>query len=296
VRNLGIATGFYGASGGERIVNSIGITARDMDANAAARDAQGIAEGSIDLLAIHIAEGLPRDAESAQELDMLDAHGLLTAHTALIHAVGLSPSQAARVHRAGAAIVWSPRSNFELYGATADAGAWYREGVAVALAPDWSPTGSDNMFDEIRYAAKVSHERLDGLFSSRQLFEMASSIPARIARIDDKVGTLAPGMMADLVLVHTRSLRDGESAYDAMVAGQITDIDLVVIDGIPIYGRGEYLQKLEVKTEPLAVCGQARALNSEALPDGSFAQATARLTEKMKAVGSQLAPLAECEP
>jgi 5-methylthioadenosine/S-adenosylhomocysteine deaminase len=294
LRNLGLYTGFYSAEGGERIVNSIGITARDMDANAAARDVQSLADGSVDLLAIHIAEGLPTDAESAQELDMLDAHGLLTAHTALIHALGLSPSQVARVHRAGASIVWSPRSNFELYGATADVGAWFREGVTISIAPDWSPTGSDNMFDEIKYATSVSREKLGGLFSSRQLVEMASSVPARVAHIDDKVGTLAPGMLADFFLIHPARPGADDNPYEAITAGKITDIDLVVIDGIPVYGQAELLQKLGVKTETLSICGVPRALNSDALRSGTFAEVTARLDQKIKALGSELAPLAEC--
>ncbi len=296
VRNLGLYSGFYSAQAGERIVNSIGITAPDMDANAAARDAQGIADGSIDLLAIHIAEGLPTDHESASELDLLEAHGLLTSHTALVHALGLSPTQAARVHRAGGSIIWSPRSNFELYGATAFVGAWYREGVTIALAPDWSPTGSDNMFDEIKYAKTLSDDKLDGLFSSRQLVEMASTIPARVARIDDKVATLAPGMLADFFLLRPPAGARIHNSYDAIVTGKITDIDLVVIDGIPTYGQSDYLRKLNIKTEPLTVCGQPRALNANALPNGPFAEVTARLTEKIKAAGSQLAPLSECEP
>jgi 5-methylthioadenosine/S-adenosylhomocysteine deaminase len=294
VRNLGLYSGFYYSQGSERIVNSIGILARDMDANSAARDAQSLVDGSIDLLAIHIAEGLPTDAESAQELDMLDAHGLLTSHTALIHAVGLSPSQVARVHRVGASIVWSPRSNFELYGATANVGAWFREGVTISLAPDWSPTGSDNMFDEIKYASGVSRDKLSGLFSSRQLVEMASSVPARVAHINDKVGTLSPGMLADFFLVHPGNATVTNNPYDAIVAGRVTDIDLVVIDGIPTYGQPDMLQKLNVKTETLSICGSTRALNSDALPNGPFAQVTARLSEKIKALGSELAPLTEC--
>ena len=296
VRNLGLYTGFYSSQAGERIVNSIGILPRDMDANSAARDAQSLSDQSIDLLAIHIAEGLPTDAESTQELDMLDEHDLLTPRTALIHAVGLLPSQVARVHRAGASIVWSPRSNFELYGTVANVNAWFREGVTISLAPDWSPTGSDNMFDEIKYAAGVSREKLGGLFSSRQLIEMASSVPARVARIDDKVGTLAAGMLADFFLVHTGNSSSTANPYDAIVAGHITDIDLMVIDGIPTYGRPELLKKFDVKTEPLTVCNAERALNSDALPNGSFAQVTARLTAKMKGAGSELAPLAECVP
>ena len=295
VRNLGLYSGFYSAQAGERIVNSIGITARDMDANAAVHDLQSLTDGTVDLLAIHIAEGLPTDSESAQELDLLDAHGLLTSHTALIHALGLSPSQVARAHRAGASIVWSPRSNFELYGATANVAAWFREGITIALAPDWSPTGSDNLFDEVKHAAAVSRDKLDGLFSNRQLIEMASSVPARIAHIDDKVGTLAPGMLADFFLVH-HNASAGHNIYDEIVSSTITAIDLVVIDGTPVYGNPDLLQKLNIKTETLSVCGATRALNSDALPNGAFASVAARLTDKIKALGTQLAPLAECVP
>jgi cytosine/adenosine deaminase-related metal-dependent hydrolase len=255
---------------------------------------QHIAHGSIDLLAIHIAEGLPTDKESAHELDQLEAAGLLTAHTTLIHSVGLSPGQLARVHRAGASIVWSPHSNFELYGKTANVDAAFREGVTIALAPDWSPTGSDNMLDEIKYARDVSRDKLDGLFSSRQLVEMASSIPARIASIDDKVGALAPGMLADVFLFRPNSLTDVANPYGALVDGSVTNIDLVVIGGVPIYGDPALLGKLGVKTEPITICDASRALNADALPAGSFAQVEAKLTVKMNAVGSSLAPLAEC--
>ncbi len=296
VRNLDVYTGFYGSDqGSERIANSIGITPVDMTAMETTDVKQRIAEHRIDLLAIHIAEGLPTDEESAHELDQLDAAGLLTAHTTLIHSVGLSPAQLARVHRAGASIVWSPRSNFELYGATANVGAAFREGVTIAIAPDWSPTGSDNMLDEIMYAHDVSRDKLDGLFSSRQLVEMASSIPARIAYINDKVGTLAPGMLADLFLVRpTSAAATGGNPYETLTAGSVTNIDLVVIGGIPVYGDPGLLGKLGVKTEPITVCGAPRALNEDALPAGPFAQVAANLSAKMKTVGSTLAPLAEC--
>ena len=224
---------------------------------------------------------------------MLDAHGLLGPHTALVHSVGLSPSQLARAHRAGASIVWSPRSNFELYGATANVAAAFREGVTISLAPDWAPSGSDNMFDEIKYASNVSRDKLDGLFSSRQLVEMASSVPARVAHIDDKVGTLAPGMLADLFLVHAADIA---APYSAIADGSVSSIDLVVIGGVPAYGSPEMLKTLGVKTEPLTVCGVERALNADALPAGPFAEVEARLKAKMKSAGAELAPLAEWRP
>ena len=299
VRNLDHYTGFYGpAMDHERIANSIGILPRDMDANTVALRRKQIADGSLDLLCIHIAEGLPTDSESAQELDILDADGLLGPHTALIHSVGLSPSQLARVHRAGASIVWSPRSNFELYGQTANIDAAFREGVTISLAPDWSPTGSDNMWEELQYARNVSNLRLDRIFTPRQLTEMASSVPARVAQIDDKVGTLAPGMLADFLLVK-RQVKDQPDGphmdiYSAILDNPITAIDLVVIDGIPVYGDPAMLKSLSIATEPLKLCGTEKALNSAALPNGPFAQVEARLRTKMKAVGSELGPLDSC--
>jgi cytosine/adenosine deaminase-related metal-dependent hydrolase len=295
VRNLDHYTGFYGhAMDHERIANSIGILPRDMDAQTAALRRRQIADGDLDLLCIHIAEGLPSDAESAQELDMLDARGLLGPHTALIHSVGLSTSQLARVHKAGASIVWSPRSNFELYGQTANVEAAFREGVTISLAPDWSPSGSDNMWEEIQYAWNVSGQKLDGLFTSRQLYEMASSIPARVAYIDDKVGTLAPGMLADFFLVRDEPDGPASDFYDILQVKSITAIDLVVIDGTPVYGEPAMLKSLNIATEPLRLCGTEKALNSAALPNGPFAQVEARLSAKMKSIGSELGPLDSC--
>lgn len=295
VRNLDHATGFYGpGQGRERIANSIGITPRDMPATVAARFARQLADGSLDLLTIHIAEGLPTDPESAQELDLLDAHGLLTPHTTLIHAVGLSPAQLARVRRAGASIVWSPRSNFELYGATANVDAAFRSGVPIALAPDWSPTGSSNMLDEIRYANQLSRTQLGGLFSTRQLVEMASGVPARIASIDDKVGALEPGMLADLVLLHQPA--NTGNPYDTLASSQAADIEMVMIAGVPVYGDPAMLRTLGARTEPLTVCRAERALNADALPNGNFSDVQQRLRTRMRALDTDLAPLAECAP
>jgi 5-methylthioadenosine/S-adenosylhomocysteine deaminase len=291
VRNLESYTGFYGPDvDRERIVNSIGILPRDMNAHVAAGVAKGIRDGDVDLLAIHIAEGLPTDAESASEVDALEAKGLLGAHTVLIHAVGLSPSQMARVHRAGAAIVWSPRSNFELYGQTANVVAAFDEGVTTALAPDWAPNGSDNMLDEIKYASGVSREKLGGLFSARALVEMASSVPAGIARIDDKVGTIAAGQYGDFFLLKVK----GANPYEALVGANVKDVDMVFINGVPVYGAPERFAGLGIATEALEVCGVKKVLNIGALPAGSFAGVQGRLEAKMKGAGITLAPLAEC--
>ena len=85
-----------------------------------------------------------------------------------------------------------------------------------------------------------------------------------------------------------------KNPYNAVAEGTIADVQMVVINGTPIYGDVDMLHQLNVKTEPLTVCGSARALNADALPAGPFAQIQARLSAKMKAIGAELAPLTEC--
>jgi hypothetical protein len=150
------------------------------------------------------------------------------------------------------------------------------------------------MWEEIQYAWNVSGQHLDGLFTSRQLVEMASSIPARVARIDDKVGTLAPGMYADFFLVHDSPDGPTSDFYDIIQVKSITSIDLVVIDGVPIYGDPAMLKSLNIAIESLQLCGTEKALNAAALPNGPFAQVQARLSAKMKALGTDLGPLESC--
>jgi len=66
----------------------------------------------------------------------------------------------------------------------------------------------------------VSTHQLNGLFSSRQLVEMASSVPARVAHIDDKVGTIARGTYADFFLV--KPAAKTADPWDAILNGNIT--------------------------------------------------------------------------
>lgn len=116
----------------------------------------------------------------------------------------------------GAALIWSPRSIIELYGETTDVMAARNKGVKIALAPDWSPTGDTNLLATIAYAKAYSDSVLHGLFASKQLFEMSTSIPAEIARIDHKVGRLKAGLLADLFILKSQN----PDPYDALAEAE----------------------------------------------------------------------------
>ena len=67
---------------------------------------------------------------------------------------------------AGAKLVWSPKSNVVLYGTTTNIPLARSKGVPVALAPDWSLSGSVNILDELRFAAAWDKTKWGSTFTS----------------------------------------------------------------------------------------------------------------------------------
>jgi cytosine/adenosine deaminase-related metal-dependent hydrolase len=95
---------------------------------------------------VHLAEG--SDEIAQEEFAFVRAQSLLAPTVVLIHSTALTAEAAA-----GASLVWSPRSNIELYEQAADIRTARAAGVEIALAPDCGITGSTNLLDELRYAA-----------------------------------------------------------------------------------------------------------------------------------------------
>lgn len=300
-RNLDWFTGFYEVKAGqkvgpERVVNVLGVQPNDVQ-YAPAGLGDTLNKGEADLLVIHIAEGQRGDERTQKEFAELERLGWLTPRTAVIHGVALTRADFAKMHAAGATLVWSPRSNLALYGDTANVADAVAENVAIALAPDWSPTGSTNMLAELKFAKGVSDSRFQGLFTAKQLFEMATAVPARTARIDDKVGALKPGLYADLFLLQG----DAGAPYDALAKAAPEDVTLTLVNGVPVSGRGAYMAALGVtqaEETPLfdaaGRCNAKVAINTAAA-GGSFAETVARLGKALADHGVTLAPLAECD-
>lgn len=290
VRKLEIDSGFYSGHGHERVQNVLGVTPRDLTDLSADQVRQKVAAKRIDLVLIHVAEGKRTDSESTKEFDLLKGRGFLAPTTAVIHGVAFDKSDFGKMRATATALIWSPQSNFILYNSTTDVVAAFREGVSIALAPDWAPSGGKNMLAEIRYAAKLNKTSLGGFFSNQQLFEMATSIPARIAHIDDKVGTIQQGLFADLFLLHG----DATQPFDSLVQSKPQDVSLVVVNGVPIYGDATLMSKFNLTTEPIPFCGETKNLNLGVMPNGKLANVQQRLGENMGAYDLKLANVDPC--
>ncbi len=296
VRNLDFNTGFYGTTelDREHIFNVIDIPpASDPFGRAVFVGAARffIANPFYEALAIHLAEGT--DAAALEEFRFVRAQSLLNPKGVVVHGIALTADDFRAMAATGTALVWSPRSNLELYGTTADIAAALDAGVEVAIAPDWAITGSGNVLAELKVAAAWNHDHLGGRLTDRQLVAMVTSVPAHVAGVDDEVGFIRPGLRADLVVIGGEDDDDDVDPYRRVVRATPADVRLVLIDGVPLYGDRDLTERFwdPRDLEELDVPG-AKTL---ATPAAGLivAQIAARLRTALQAESTSLASLTE---
>lgn len=237
----------------------------------------------------HLGEG--KDASGRREFSMFAARGFLRPGVTIIHGVALRESEFRKMTVNGVGFVWSPRSNFELYGKTADVEAAKAAQVTMALAPDWSPTGSSGLLDEVRYAHKWDSDHPKPIFNNLEFFQMVTVNPARLAALSDRIGSLAPEMAADLIVLP----RKGDDPLQALVNSDPAGIELAVVGGHALLGSPDYMHRLHPgkELETITVCNQQKALDVRE-DVGEFAAIEGRLKSALQSLGTSLAPLSEC--
>lgn len=248
-------------------------------------------------LLIHLGEGAPHNAEAAREFSMLQGRGLLRPGVSLIHGVAITPQGFTAMAASQVGLIWSPRSNVELYGDTANVAAAKAAGVTIALAPDWSPTGSEGLLGELNYASMWNQTQTTAPFTERDLVLMATANAAALAGLSSQIGSLAEGHAADLMILRRGdppTHPDGrqDDAYWTITHSSPEDVELVVIGGRAVYGDPHLMQQFGPDpSETLFLCGATRSLNPVGKP---FAETEHRLDKALHQYGRFLAPLAEC--
>jgi 5-methylthioadenosine/S-adenosylhomocysteine deaminase len=221
-----------------------------------------IKAGTVKAFYIHLAEGKADNDRSLGEFGKLVALDALTASTVVIHGSALSAEQFGEMKDAGAKLVWSPQSNLRLYGQTTKAGEALKRGVLVGLGADWLPSGSTSLLAELKVARR-SLEEQGHPATAKQLVDMVTLDAAKIAGLEDKLGSLAAGRPADLVVFERR---EGD-AWENVVAADPSWVELVMIDGDLTYGRADWMTKLVAagerdRLEPLNAWGKPMLLDT----------------------------------
>ena len=213
---------------------------------------------SLDGYLPHISEGI--DEAAHQEFLCLSnaaddpAHNLTAKQTAIVHGVGLNAEDVAKYHPTQTALIWSPRSNIDLYGNTAPVVLYDNLGVQIALGTDWLPSGSMNMSRELRCADEYNKNYLGGHFSEKQLWQMVTQNAAFAVGGQNAIGALKPGYAGDIAIFSTSSGKD----YRAVIGAGVEDVMLVLRGGKVLYGDESLLASKALKAEAcedLDVCG-----------------------------------------
>ena len=202
----------------------------------------GLADGRYDAWMVHLAEGV-RDGDrrpgtrsplARRARQTLEAKGLLTDATVIVHGTALERSDFAQMRAAPTIrtdagdgpgkLVWSPLSNLLLYGKTTNVYDALAEGVLVSLGTDWTPSGSRTLLHELKVAdialrddrvLGASRDEVPALAARRQARPSSTGARRAGARPDarrhghpqpgaavrwyDEVGSIEPGKLADLM-------------------------------------------------------------------------------------------------
>lgn len=210
----------------------------------------------------HLSEGT--DGDSRQRfLDLKRANGewavapnLIAIHCVALHATDFD------VLKNSAGMVWSPTSNLLLYGQTADVAAAKARGVPIALGVDWAPSGCKNLLGELKVARAVSAQ-LGGLFTAQDLVASVTVVPARMIGWHGSVGSLAPGLLADILVLRGTAA----DPFAHLIEARESDVAAVLIDGRPRLAAAELALGEPTTSEALTVGGRAYVLDLTELSD-----------------------------
>ncbi len=137
-------------------------------------------------------------------LDTYETFGLLGGRGLYGHAIHLEPREMDRLTEVGASVVHCPTSNTFIGSGLFNTAGMMAHGIKVGLATD---TGGGSSFSMLRtMAAAYEIAQLRGVaLHPAQLLWLATCGSARALHLDHQIGNIAPGMVADMVVLDLAS-------------------------------------------------------------------------------------------
>lgn len=192
---------------------------------------------------------------------VLDAAGLLTDRTVLAHAVHLTDDEVARIAASGAAVAHCPMSNLKLGCGIARLPELLQHDAIVGLGTDGAASaGALDMYAAVRMAALLHKGTSNDptMISAERAVRLGTVDGARALGLAD-VGTIEPGMQADLQVVRVDTLNSspGRDPWSALAyTATATDVRHAVARG-RIVLRDRVLQTIDEKSALIALAEAA---------------------------------------
>jgi 5-methylthioadenosine/S-adenosylhomocysteine deaminase len=242
-----------------------------LDATALKRSRDLAVEYKVPLL-IHLAEteaenGLSQDRHKARPIAALDALGFWGPPIIAAHGVWVQPAEMPLLQQHGVRISHNPESNMKLASGAAPIEDYLKAGVVVGLGTDGAASNNDlDMFEAMRQAALLQkHATRDPrALGARTALEMATIGGARVIGQEQRLGSLEPGKLADVIVVRMDSPRQ-TPMYDPISHLVYTtrgdDVETTIVNGRLLMRGGRVLSLNEGQVLDAAriAAGQVRA-------------------------------------
>jgi 5-methylthioadenosine/S-adenosylhomocysteine deaminase len=137
-------------------------------------------------------------------LDSLNRIGMLGPRTQCVHMTDLGEQDIDLLAETGSHVIHCPRSNMKLASGTSPVTRLLSQGVNVALGTDGAASNNSlNMFMEMQTAALLAklHTTDATALPAEEALAMATIRGARALGIEDRVGSLEVGKLADIIAV-----------------------------------------------------------------------------------------------
>ncbi len=187
--------------------------------------------------------------ERADYLDVYDHYGLLGERSLYAHGVHLTESEWARMHKCGAAVCHCSTSNQFLgsglfsFSSAKDKKRPVRTGLGTDIGAGTSFSHLQTMNESYKVGQLSGYS-----LSSIKAFYLATKGGAESLYMEDKIGSIAPGMEADLVVLDLKStpLMDFRMGYCSditeilfilMTLGDDRATESVYVAGEKVYGK-----------------------------------------------------------
>jgi ubiquinone/menaquinone biosynthesis C-methylase UbiE/cytosine/adenosine deaminase-related metal-dependent hydrolase len=198
---------------------------------------------------VHAAEGI--DEKSANEIFLLDRMHALNHRTLLVHGLACSAESIALINQRFAGVILCPTSNQFLFHRSPQLNS-IRSLGSVLLGSDSPLTAAGDYLDEIGFLHR--YIGLDAI----SLYRMVTTNAAQALRLRGGEGTLAPGAVADVLVLRDAGLTPAE----ALARMTMEQLELVVLGGRVQLASSAFLHRLPKhqveKLEPLEVDGHRR--------------------------------------
>jgi 5-methylthioadenosine/S-adenosylhomocysteine deaminase len=168
---------------------------------------------------------------------LMEEVGLFDLPAIAAHCVHLSQTDISILKRCGIGVAHNPESNMKLASGIAPVPELLEAGIAVGLGTDGASSNNNlDMLQEMRTCSLLHkvNSMNPTVLPAYQALEMATVNGARALGLDNEIGSLQPGLKADLILLdlnsaHMRPVHD--VVANIVYSAQAGDVHTVIING-----------------------------------------------------------------